>query len=266
MDKRIEKIQLFIAMNFRNESVLENLANEVNLSQFHFQRIFKKEVGASPLHYINRIRLEHAVHFLAMYPDGKQIEIAFECGYSSPAVFARSFKQFYKVPLSKYKSELLKRKNTNKINTKSDNLPITYLSGKTIDVYPSNLLQENLHSLYSKLISKTKKPKTAYGIYIDAPVHKPLNECRYYAGFESNEETKISNTIEIEAGYYTYFEISGNFVQVTQQLIRFKEDVIDNTPYQIASLIGFENILLHPSSSDFDYFTSKRILFIKINR
>lgn len=266
MDIRIEKIILFIAKNFRKELVLENLASEVNLSKFHFQKLFRKELGLSPLHYINKIRLEHAVHFLAMYPNSQQIEIAFECGYSSPAVFARTFKQFYKLPLSRYKSDFLKRRGIKKYDRKPNNLPITYLYGKTIDIYPSNLLKENLSSLYNKLINKIEKPTNVYGIYIDAPVHKLLNECRYYAGFEHNEENKSSNYIEIEDGFYTYFEISGNFEEVAQQIISFKENIIDNSTYEIASLIGFEKILLPANTADFDYFTCQRTLFIKINR
>ena len=103
MKNRIEQAILFIATDFRNNLTLEKISKEVGLSKFYFHRLFKDKTGETPLRYINRIRLEHAVHFLRMYPYLKLTEVSFECGYSSPSVFSREFKRYYKTPPLDYK-------------------------------------------------------------------------------------------------------------------------------------------------------------------
>lgn len=267
MDNRIEKSILFIAKNFRTELLLEDLAGEVGLSKFHFHRLFKTETGLTPLKYINKLKLEHSIHFLIMYPNSKQLEIAFESGYSSPVVFARKFKQYYGISPIAYRT---KKINTKKIiNQKLNNdlcLKITYLKRKNISVSLSNLLSKNILILYKKLIVKIDKPSYSIGIYADTPMHTKLKDCRYFAGLEEGEIKKNQAYFSIEEGYYTYFNIYGEFDNVNKQIFEYKEKFIDPSPYEISSFIAFEKIKLPAEPSDFDYFSVKRTLFIKIKR
>ena len=50
----------FIKDQHLEQPALEEIANHVNLSKFHFQRVFKKWVGISPKDYLQFITLEKA--------------------------------------------------------------------------------------------------------------------------------------------------------------------------------------------------------------
>lgn len=88
----INKSITFIRNHFKNKITINDVANHVNISIFHFSRTFKKETGYSPYRYINMIRLNHAKSLLK----STQLfikEIAFECGFNSESNFVTSFKQ-----------------------------------------------------------------------------------------------------------------------------------------------------------------------------
>lgn len=265
MDKRIQKSILYISKNFRKGVLLDELAEVSHLSKFHFQKIFKKETGQSPLQYINKIRLEHAAHTLVMYSNRKMADVAFECGYSSPAVFTRSFRQFYNTSPSAYQKARTKEL---KAYSPDYSIPITYLSRKLVQVQLTNLEPFNVSQLYRSIKSEISEPVFAYGIFLDAPFHRPRKECRYYVGQEipSDQKNKHQNIFELEEGYYTYLEVSGDWESFAKSLIEFKENEIDPSPYMISSLIGFEKTKLVADQHNFDYFKAQRTLYIKIER
>jgi len=267
MDNRVEKSILFIAKNFRTELVLGDLAKEIGLSKFHFHRLFKVKTGLTPLAYINKLKLEHAIHYLILYPNSKQLEIAFESGYSSPVVFARKFKQYYGTsPLVFRKKKLGVKRKIEQQSKEYSNLNISYLKKKKVSVLRSNLTKNNLSVIYEKLIKKVNEPNFSIGFYIDTPLHTDLEDCRYFAGLESKKADTNQLFFEIEEGYYTYFDIYGEFEKVNKQIIEYKEKIIDPSPYEISSFIAFEKIKLPSKASDFDYFSIKRTLFVKIKR
>lgn len=69
---------------------LDELAAEVQLSTFHFARMFKQSLGVPPRAYLTRLRLEKACELLET-TDLPVTEIAPEVGYSSNQVLARVF-------------------------------------------------------------------------------------------------------------------------------------------------------------------------------
>jgi AraC family transcriptional regulator len=69
---------------------LDELAAEVQLSAFHFSRMFKQSLGVPPRAYLTRLRLERACELLGS-TDLPVTEIAHEVGYSSNQVLARVF-------------------------------------------------------------------------------------------------------------------------------------------------------------------------------
>lgn len=75
---------------------LDELAAEVQLSPFHFSRMFKQSVGVPPRVYFTRLRMERACELLET-TDLPITEIAFEVGYSSNQVLARAFTKFQRM-------------------------------------------------------------------------------------------------------------------------------------------------------------------------
>ncbi len=69
---------------------LDELAAEVQLSSFHFARMFKQSVGVPPRVHLTRLRIEKSCELLAK-SDLPVTEIAQEVGYSSNQVLARVF-------------------------------------------------------------------------------------------------------------------------------------------------------------------------------
>lgn len=57
---RVAKAISYIQENFKDQPSLNDLAAAVNLSPFHFQRLFSDWVGVSPKKFIQYISLEHA--------------------------------------------------------------------------------------------------------------------------------------------------------------------------------------------------------------
>lgn len=62
--ERIEKAIGFIASNFQQQPNLDEVARQVHISPFHFQRMFKNWAGVSPKKFLQYISVEHAKSLL----------------------------------------------------------------------------------------------------------------------------------------------------------------------------------------------------------
>ncbi|PAU75333.1 AraC family transcriptional regulator [Halomonas salipaludis] len=78
---------------FSEDIGLDELAAEVQLSTFHFARMFKQSVGVPPRVYLTQLRVEKASELLEL-TDLSVTEIAQEVGYSSNQVLARVFTKY----------------------------------------------------------------------------------------------------------------------------------------------------------------------------
>ncbi|ASU36571.1 methylated-DNA--[protein]-cysteine S-methyltransferase [Mucilaginibacter xinganensis] len=77
---RIEDAIGYIRDNFKNQPALDDIAEKVNLSPFHFQRIFTDWAGVSPKKFLQYISLDHAKKMLAN--QATLFDTAFETGLS----------------------------------------------------------------------------------------------------------------------------------------------------------------------------------------
>lgn len=268
MDSRIEKSLLFIAKSFQRELQLADLANEANLSVFHFHRLFRSETGKTPLEYINTIKLEYAMHYLMVYPESRMAEVAFESGFSSPSVFSRSFQQYYSTSPLVFRKANQTNPERNHIEVKEKvKIPIEYFGPKNISVNRVSLVGNALNNAYRELISNSENTAKGIGIYIDTPFHKKLEDCRHYVGVEhTNKMLNQASTIELPSGYYTHLTVNGPFDLLRGQVERFKEEKLDPSGYIIKSLIAFETIQLPEDPANFDYFSLPRQLYIQVGR
>ncbi len=96
-DATLFRAKRFIAQNLRNVDLTAMLiASEVSASETHLNRLFKTE-GVSLMRYVWSCRLELAARLLKGCSKSQiQIqEIAWRCGFSTPAHFSRAFKDRY---------------------------------------------------------------------------------------------------------------------------------------------------------------------------
>ena len=76
-----------------DEISLVNLSDQVNLSAFHFARLFKKSVGLSPHQYIVQNRVERAKKLIAIADKPDLTDIGLQVGFYDQAHFTKAFKR-----------------------------------------------------------------------------------------------------------------------------------------------------------------------------
>ena len=80
--KRIEKAIQFIETNFKSQPTLEQIAGSVHLSKYHFDRIFKRWAGISPIQFLQFMTLDFTKQKLA--ESKSLLETSLEAGLSGP--------------------------------------------------------------------------------------------------------------------------------------------------------------------------------------
>lgn len=103
----VDRAIAFMNSHLQEKITLENLANQVNISQGQFSRIFKEVTGHSPIDFLNEMRLERAKGLLLSCgtsgTGGKTMsEIAELCGFSTSAYFSSSFQKQYGISPTDY--------------------------------------------------------------------------------------------------------------------------------------------------------------------
>jgi len=78
--ERIEQAILYIKENFQQQPALDDVAKQVHVSPYHFQRMFKDWAGVSPKKFLQYISVEHAKKLLQQ--NASLADASFETGLS----------------------------------------------------------------------------------------------------------------------------------------------------------------------------------------
>src|ERR1017187_885709 len=79
---RVEKAIRFLEENYHHQPELHEVAECVNLSEFHFQRMFRRWAGISPKRFVQFLTLEHAKKLLV--GSHNVLDATYDAGLSSP--------------------------------------------------------------------------------------------------------------------------------------------------------------------------------------
>lgn len=90
-DFRVRKAMLLIERHLADPLPTEFIAQHVNVSVRHLERLFQSELGMSPLAFAFELRLNNAYHLL-LNTRNPIIDIALQCGFQSNSHFSRSFR------------------------------------------------------------------------------------------------------------------------------------------------------------------------------
>jgi AraC family transcriptional regulator len=101
---RINRVIDYIEANIERELALETLARVANFSPYHFHRIFRAIMGEPIYRFIQRIRLERAASQLITDSRKPITAIAFDCGFSGSAAFARAFREQFGMSASQWRA------------------------------------------------------------------------------------------------------------------------------------------------------------------
>lgn len=94
----VERIRSAIIRNYsRPDFALDEVIREMPFHYDYLRKLFKKEVGLSPLEYMTSLRMKNAETLLtAMWTNEYTIsEIARMCGFEDALYFSRVFKKYY---------------------------------------------------------------------------------------------------------------------------------------------------------------------------
>ncbi|MCA1066256.1 AraC family transcriptional regulator [Rossellomorea sp. AcN35-11] len=125
--RQINKVIHYIDQHLNEDLSLDRLANVSTYSPYHFQRLFKGQIGETPAAYVKRLRLEQAAHMLIYEPHLPVTEIAARCGYSTLSYFTYSFNAYFKTSpkswregayLERFPREYQNRKKSKPFSTK----------------------------------------------------------------------------------------------------------------------------------------------------
>ena len=81
--KRIEKAIHFIEDNFKSQPTLDEIADSVHLSKYHFNRIFKRWAGIGPVQFLQFITLDYTKTKLAR--SKSLLDTSLDVGLSGPS-------------------------------------------------------------------------------------------------------------------------------------------------------------------------------------
>lgn len=108
--KLVQDARLYIDEHYAEQIDILELSRLVGVSQQYLSRLFRTEMGVSPVKYINGLRIRKAKELIS----GTHLnisEVAFQVGFDSLYYFSRVFKQYEGISPSTYKLWLNSKSN-----------------------------------------------------------------------------------------------------------------------------------------------------------
>ncbi|MGN0314669.1 MAG: helix-turn-helix domain-containing protein [Fusicatenibacter sp.] len=99
----VEQIVDYMDQHYNEKISLDRIAENMYLSPFYISRIFKSEIGTTPINYLINMRMEKAKQLLKTRSDASVQEIAECVGYEDAYHFSKLFKKHYGESPTKYR-------------------------------------------------------------------------------------------------------------------------------------------------------------------
>ncbi len=271
---KLDAVVNYILQNLNGDLSLETLAKEASYSPFHLQRLFKQAMGISPKQYIVRIRLETAAHYLLAFQHKTVTEVAYDCGFSSPSVFARAFKGYFGLSAEQmrensHQNQLIIRKDSFHLKGMIHDKKITYQHGdqkRVLQVEVRKIAPIPIVFQNTQLKDTVQIQEAFKDIIRFAEAHDILTEesrlvgvlyptqDRYSAAVTLSPDQKVPQrreTIMLSGGKYAVFKVKGTIVDMFQALRVFHDHWLPESGYKITELFGFEFFTKNPALADY---------------
>ncbi|MFA7229768.1 MAG: AraC family transcriptional regulator [Victivallaceae bacterium] len=102
MDSRLNEAIFYIKRNLTGTISLEKLAAKSGMSVNHFVRIFRKELGMTPMHYVKKLIIRKAIELMG-HSDLSLEQISEMLNFSDHHTFSRSFRRETGFPPGQYR-------------------------------------------------------------------------------------------------------------------------------------------------------------------
>ena len=100
--RQVSRIRSLVDERMDEPITIEEMAEAVGLSPFHFAREFKRATGSTPHRYVTRARVEHAKRLLRE-TELPLVEIGLQSGFASQSHFTRLFRKVASVTPGAYR-------------------------------------------------------------------------------------------------------------------------------------------------------------------
>lgn len=95
----------FLVNHYKQNLTLKEIAEQVGISPYYLERLFKQETMETPRTYLEKIRIDKAVHLLKN-TSMTNLEICYEVGFQSPSNFYRIFRSIKNCSPREYRKDL----------------------------------------------------------------------------------------------------------------------------------------------------------------
>ncbi|WP_258003974.1 helix-turn-helix domain-containing protein [Fischerella thermalis] len=102
-ERQLLQVLDYIDTHLNQDIKLADLAQLLNMSQFHFSHLFKQAIGAAPYQYLLQQRVERAKQLLKQ-TDQSIVDIAFLCGFNSHSHLSKQFRQLTGITPTAYRA------------------------------------------------------------------------------------------------------------------------------------------------------------------
>lgn len=102
LDSRIQVVVDYIILHPTEQFTIKRMSEIAELSESRFRALFKKQIGKSPIEYLNEFKVMTAARKLLI--SGENIsDIAYELGYEDTSYFIRVFKKHFCMTPKQYR-------------------------------------------------------------------------------------------------------------------------------------------------------------------
>jgi AraC-like DNA-binding protein len=92
----------YMKTHYMERITVQDISAYFSVHRGYFSKIFAQQVGMTPMHYLEKLRMEKAIELLQM-PDYTINEISLTIGYLDPYTFTRAFSKYYGIPPGKWR-------------------------------------------------------------------------------------------------------------------------------------------------------------------
>ena len=254
-------------MNYINTYIdtpinIDEMALEFKVSKFHFQRIFKEQMGENIYKCIQSIRIQKASNLLITNQSSTISKIASLCGYSSQSSFLRAFKQRFEMTpkqwrlggYKEYSNKILKHSNILSLIEKdyiSQEPKIVNIEKRICYYIREKGYGFNSIKTWQKLkawvYTNNIKEYSKLGIYHDNPILTKPQDCHYVAAIMLKEEDLLENTnlpyFNLYSGLCAEFSFEGKYEDILKLIQWVYHYWLPNSGYEamtIPSYVKFE--------------------------
>lgn len=149
---RINRVIDYVDSRLDTELTLDELAGVANFSKYHFHRLFAAMTGETLFQFISRLRIEKAATLLAGNPKMTATEIAFACGFSGSAAFARAFRKSFSTTPTEWRKKYAGGSNPSPSNTgkHESNIRKTNGNGRKASAFLTEYPSDNTYHQYRR--------------------------------------------------------------------------------------------------------------------